>query len=516
MKIKYSTIVLISIFLIIGAESILLSCKTKEDEDEKLAQTYCASCHLLPNPELLPKNVWQYSTLPYMSILMGIDKEIRMLPKELSDYAILRPASQMISDEDWLKIKRYYLSKAPKELEMPKYEDLDELTGRFDIQPLNVMMQNGKIPNFTGIKIDTLHSRIIAGDQSNRLIWVIDQFGNPVQTIQNQNALTHVDLTNAKNNQYLLTFIGTTTQANPDVNGSAEQVEIGGNTFTNQTKLLPNLNRPIEVIAANLDDSPENELISNEFGFKDGGLTIWKKDAKNQYQKQVLSPQTGATKTIVLDFDGDGRKDILALFAQGDEQIILYLNKGNLNNSLLHFEAKQLLRFPSIYGSSSFDVADMNKDGKLDIICTAGDNADFSTILKPYHGVYVYTNTGSASSPQFKQTHFFQQNGATKVIPKDFDNDGDIDLVSIALFPDNDRRPQEGFIYFENTGNDFTQKTLNINHLGRWSVIDAADIDHDGDIDIVLGSHPVAKFPAGFDQAWKQGSGLVILRNKTK
>lgn len=514
MKLKYSNLLVFCAFLTVSIIAISLnSCKAKEDEGEKLAQTYCASCHLLPSPEMLPQNVWKYSTLPYMGIMMGVENEINILQKPLSDYAILRPASQMISDEDWLKIKRYYLSHAPKTLEMPNYEPLEELSGRFDIQPLNVTIPNGKIPNYTGISIDTLHSRIIAGDQSNRLIWVIDQNGKPMQTIQNQDALTHIDLTNAKNNQYLLTFIGTTTQANPDVNGSATQAKIKEKTFVSQAKLLPNLNRPIEVIEANLDESSDNELISNEFGFKDGGLSIWKKDAKNQYQKTVLSTQTGSTKTIVMDFDGDKRNDILALFAQGDEQIILYLNKGNLNGTSLRFEAKQLLRFPSIYGSSSFDVADMNKDGKLDIICTAGDNADFSTILKPYHGVYIYTNQGDL---RFKQTHFFQQNGATRAIPRDFDNDGDIDLVSIALFPDNDKRPQEGFIYFENTGNDFKQKTLNINHLGRWSVMDAADIDHDGDIDIVLGSHPVAKFPAGFDQAWKQGSGLVILRNKTK
>ncbi|CAH0997127.1 hypothetical protein EMA8858_03264 [Emticicia aquatica] len=508
MKLYRSSLFLASLFIIVGVESILLSCKTKEDEGEKLAQTYCASCHLLPKPEFLPKNVWQYSTLPYMGILMGVDREIRQLQKPLSDYAILRPSSQMISDEDWLKIKRYYLSKAPKTLEMPEYEDLEELTERFDIQNLNVSLQGATIPNFTAISFDTINQKIIAGDQSNRVIWMLDQNGIPVQSIKNQNALTNVDLSYAKKNQYLLTYIGTTTQANPDVNGSAEQVEFGNNSFSKTNKLLPNLNRPIEVITKNIDESPEDELISNEFGFKIGGLSIWKKDSKNQYQKQVLSTQTGATKTIVLDFDGDKRNDILALFAQGDEQVILYLNKGNLR-----FEAKQLLRFPSIYGTSSFDVTDINKDGKLDIVCTAGDNADFSTILKPYHGVYIYTNKGGF---KFEQTHFFQQNGATKVIPRDFDNDGDIDLVSIALFPDTDHRPLEGFIYFENTGSDFKQKTLNINHLGRWSVMDAADIDHDGDIDLVLGSHAVAKFPAGFDQAWKQGSGLVILRNKTK
>lgn len=511
MKLRYSNLLILSAFLVIGVSAISVSCKSKEVEGEKLAQTYCASCHLLPSPEMLPKNVWQYSTLPYMGIMMGVATEINGLEKPLSDYAILRPASQMISDEDWLKIKRYYLANAPKTLDMPNYENLEELTGRFEIQKTNVTIQGATIPNFTAVTIDTINQKIIAGDQSNRVIWVLDQNGKPTQTITNQNALTNIDLTNAKNSQYLLTYIGTTTQANPDVNGSAEQVEIKNNAFVNAKKLLPNLNRPIEVITKNLDESPEDELISNEFGFKEGGLSVWKKDAKNQYQKQVLSTQTGATKTIVMDFDGDKRNDILALFAQGDEQIILYLNKGNLR-----FEAKQLLRFPSIYGTSSFDIADINKDGKFDIVCTAGDNADFSTILKPYHGVYIYTNTGSIGSPQFKQSHFFQQNGATKVIPRDFDNDGDIDLASIALFPDNDHRPLEGFIYFENTDNDFKQKTLNINHLGRWSVIDAADIDHDGDIDIVLGSHPVAKFPAGFDQAWKQGSGLVILRNKTK
>ncbi|WP_064198561.1 MULTISPECIES: VCBS repeat-containing protein [Emticicia] len=508
MKLKNTNLFIISTFLVVGVAAISLSCEnSKVAEGEKLAQQYCSSCHLLPSPDMLPKNVWQYSTLPYMGIMMGVETEINGLEKPLSDYAILRPASQMISDEDWLKIKRYYLAKAPKTLEFPKYEALEELKDMFLVQQTTLAIKGATIPNFTAVCFDTLNRKIIAGDQSNHVIWVLDQNGETKQSILNQHALTNVDLAHADKQDYLFTYIGTTTQANPDVNGSAEQVSLANNTFKFQQKLLPNLNRPIEVLSKNLDDSPEDELISNEFGFKAGGLSIWKKDAKNQFQRKQLSTQTGATKTIIMDFNGDKRNDILALFAQGDEQIILYLNKGNLN-----FEAKQLLRFPSIYGTSSFDIADINRDGKFDIVCTAGDNADFSTILKPYHGVYVYTNTGNFT---FKQSHFFQQNGATKVIPRDFDNDGDIDMASVALFPDTDHRPLEGFMYFENTGDHFKQKTLPINHLGRWSVMDAADIDHDGDIDMVLGSHPVAKFPAGFDQAWKQGSGLIILRNKT-
>ena len=114
------------------------SCNNNVTEGEKLAKTHCASCHMFPEPSMLPKNVWQYSTLPYMGIMMGIDKEIDNLPKELADYAILRPQSNLISAKDYEKIKEYYLSEAPKALDFPKYEDLPELKGRFGIEKLNV------------------------------------------------------------------------------------------------------------------------------------------------------------------------------------------------------------------------------------------------------------------------------------------------------------------------------------------------------------------------------------------
>jgi len=489
------TLLGIALFSVFSYE--LPSCSTKAAEGKELAKTYCASCHLLPDPALLPKNVWQYSTLPYMGIMMGVDKEIGMLEKPLSDYTILGPGSQMIPDEDWEKIKAYYLEEAPKTLEMPAYAPL-AIQNLFAIEPIVATLPGTTLPNMTAVRIDSRRQQITAGDQSNRVIWKWDTSGKLLETKKNQDALTDITLLGSET---LYTFIGTTTQANPDVTGFVSQSSTG-------KKLLQGLNRPISLVSANLDGEGDDELITSEFGFKEGGMTVWKLE-KGVYKKQVLNPQTGATKSIIRDFTGDGKLDILALFAQGDERILLYVNEGGLK-----FKEKALLRFPSIYGSSSFDVTDIDGDKDLDIVYSAGDNEDFTTVLKPYHGVYIFENTGGM---KFKQKAFFSQNGATKVMPGDFDGDGDADLISIALFPDVAKRPGEGAMYFENKKGTFVPMTLPIQHLGRWSVMDIADVDGDGDLDVALGSHAVAKFPeGGFDPQWKQAKGLLILRNKTK
>jgi hypothetical protein len=476
------------------------SCNSDVKEGEQLAKQYCQSCHMLPSPSLLPQNVWKYSTLPYMAVMLGVSHEIDQLEKPLSDYAIMRPASQMIPDEDWEKIKAYYLTESPKELASPSYAALPEENTLFAIEDLNVSKVNATIPNFTAVRIDVAKHQIIAGDQSNRVIWVLDASGKPKQQLENQDALTYIE---PWKGQYLFTFIGTTTQANPDVNGSIKTYNSG-----EPSMLIKSLNRPIELKARDLDGDGQDELISSEFGFMQGGMSVWMKKGAT-WTKKVLNPQTGATHVDVRDFNGDGRLDIVALFAQGDERIMLYTNKGKLD-----FEETRLLRFPSIYGTSSFDMGDVDNDGDLDIVCTAGDNADFSTILKPYHGVYVYTNQGNMT---FKQQAFYPQNGATKVMLADLDSDGDQDMLSIALFPDVAKRPAEGLIYFKNAGISFNQMTIPVNHLGRWSVMDIADIEGDGDLDVVLGSHAVAKFPAGgFDPAWKTAKGILILRNKKR
>ena len=199
------------------------------------------------------------------------------------------------------------------------------------------------------------------------------------------------------------------------------------------------------------------------------------------YRKKILSQLAGAVKVIVEDYNKDGLPDIIVLFAQDNEGIYLFTNTGNGD-----FKKTTLLRFPPVYGSTYFEMQDVNGDGAKDIIYTCGDNYDYSRVLKNYHGIYIFINHPGKG---FKQEYFFPMNGCYKAIGRDFDKDGDIDIAAISFFPDLKSQPQESFVLLNNIGDlKFSPSGIRQNNRGNWITMDAADVDGDGDEDIVIGS----------------------------
>lgn len=220
------------------------------------------------------------------------------------------------------------------------------------------------------------------------------------------------------------------------------------------------------------------------------------------------------TSYKIADINQDGFSDVTILVAQGDERIITWYNQGDRQ-----YQPRTLLRFPPVHGSSYFELADFNGDSLLDILYANGDNADYSPVLKPYHGIRIFLQSAEGI---FQESYFQAMPGASKAMARDFDQDGDLDIAAISFFPDFVETPERGFLYLENqsSGNsaNFLVKTFPEAANGHWLTMDAGDTDQDGDLDIILGSFalPPSRAPKKLSALWtKEGPNYMILENTT-
>jgi hypothetical protein len=273
--------------------------------------------------------------------------------------------------------------------------------------------------------------------------------------------------------------------------------------------LFDSLQRPVQVTEYDLNNDGRIDYLICAFGYLTGGLYWMENLDGHHFQKHTLRALPGAIKAYIQDYNHDGLPDLWVLFAQGEEGIFLFTNKGNGR-----FEEQEVLRFPPVYGSSYFEFADFNHDGYPDILYTCGDNADYSTILKPYHGVYIFMND---KNYHFKQSYFFPINGCYKAIARDFDGDGDLDIATISFFADYTHQPEEGFVYLKNNGNlHFQAYTLPEGRSGRWLTMEAGDVNGDGKPDLVLGNFSIGPVTFKPQIDWKKAPPFLVLKNTGK
>ena len=282
---------------------------------------------------------------------------------------------------------------------------------------------------------------------------------------------------------------------------------------TVSTILIDSLQRPLQATYADLNGDRREDIVICEFGFRHGALTWFENVGDQRYKKHSLRALPGATRSEVFDFNKDGKPDIVALMAQGDEGVFIYYNEGAGK-----FREERVLQFPPVYGSNYFQLIDFNKDGWIDVLTTQGDNADYSIVAKAYHGVRVFLNN---RKNQFEEKFFLPQYGSQKAMPADFDKDGDLDIVSIAFFPEYEKSPLESFIYWENKGDTaFSPSTFEGAADGRWLTMDAGDFDGDDDTDVILGNADFAAgtVPKKLRERWRAHpvSAIVLENNLVK
>lgn len=473
-----------------------------------LAQIYCQSCHLLPDPALLNKATWEQGVLPAMGPRLGIFRFGTMrYMSAIHDTAIgpsFYPSRPLLADWQWKNIIDYYSGMAPDSMPaQPQHQPIDTTLSLFEaIMPQVV----GHAPVTCYVGVDTAGGRrqILAASLFPSMLSRYDASLREVDSVRIKGGVVDV---HAAGDSGIFCNIGNLNPNNGKL-GSAGRFRYDKNNklMVDSVPFLKQLARPVEVLGADLNGDGRTDYVVCEFGNLKGELCWMEALPGGGYVRHLLKAQPGAIKAYVQDADHDGRPDIWVLFAQGDEGLYLYLNKGGGR-----FEEQRLLRFPPMYGSVYFELADMNGDGYADIVYACGDNADYSLVLKPYHGVYIFLNDGRN---HFTQSYFYPINGCYKAMARDFDGDGDLDLAVIAAFADFKHHPEEGFVYLENEGGmNFRPWSLPAAKAGRWLTMDVGDVDGDGKPDIVLGNLSVGPTISKGAADWKKGPAVLLLHN---
>ncbi|MBB6109326.1 Repeat domain-containing protein [Mucilaginibacter lappiensis] len=481
---------------------------SRDDDGKILFTRYCTNCHMAPDPASLTKEIWQNHVLPIMASRMGIiypnydplrglsDEEREIVKKNH-----IIPDEPILTNEEYGKIVNYILSNAPDSVSLDeKRLTRNNPLKQFERQDIQIAEKTPSL--ITGLEYNTSTNTLWIGDFYKKVYnW---QYNKGITRVMNSNSPV-VDFNFYKGDTYF-TEIGKLYPTELST-GSYSQLK-----DSISSTLIAALHRPVHAEIDDLDNDGVPEVVVCNFGNKIGSLSLFKKDKSGKYTEDVLLPLAGAIKCYIKDMDGDGKKDIVAMFSQGDESVWIFYQKDKLK-----FKAKRVLRFPPNYGTTDMVLVDYNHDGLTDIVTVHGDNADYSNILKAYHGIRLNINQGNGV---FQEKFFYPIYGVTKVLAEDFDKDGDIDFAATAFFPEFGKLVDESFVYLENidqnkfTFKSYTQKSeVPIKTL----TLEAADVDGDGDLDIITGNFAQSPgpAPAGLDQKWKSAKyGLSIFFNQ--
>ncbi|MBK5213177.1 MAG: T9SS type A sorting domain-containing protein [Flavobacteriaceae bacterium] len=221
------------------------------------------------------------------------------------------------------------------------------------------------------------------------------------------------------------------------------------------------------VCGSDLDGDGDIDLIAVAY-FID--LVVWYENLDGQgnfsTQKVISNQADGSSSVSLTDIDGDGDMDVIS--ASDFSGLAWYENLDGQGN----FSSKKIID-NTISNSRSVVAVDMDGDGDIDVLGNASGSLKI---------IWIENMDGIGN---FDTRHIIYDTGAyTRVVfAADVDNDGDADVFSSSS-GDNE------IAWFENIdgfGNFGPKNSITSTLINAWTVY-AADLDNDGDMDVLATS----------------------------
>ena len=499
--------------------------QSRIEQGRELAAQHCATCHLEPAPDILPKQSWE-TALAYMGLWLGMQNfdylddhpthgqdNVRNRRDLLERENVLNTAP-VLTDSEWEALRFYYVDTAPASaLEQVGKPELSWELPRFDLVQSDYRFP-AAVTTLVHIRQDA--NEVYIGDSALNTLTVLGADGQiKVAGQRLERDIFPVDIEFIGDTAYVGS-IGDLEGRRPTEERAAHIAALGlvdqSIESATSTVVIDDLYRMADMEILDLNGDDRLDFIVCGFGYVTGNVSWFESQPDGGYRQHILIDRAGGSRVQVADLNDDQWLDIVVLVSEGREG--LYVLENNGRNE---FESRTIFETQPAYGHTTFELQDFNDDGLLDALVVNGDNVDSDpyNTRKNYHGVRIYLNRGRY---RFEEAYFYPMYGAFAAKSADFDNDGDRDIAAVSFYPDFSSAQREAFVYLENQGNlEFTASTTPELMGGRWMTMDVGDIDGDTDADVVLGG---VYLPLGmfghlelFRELEKTGPSVLILKN---
>ncbi len=278
-----------------------------------------------------------------------------------------------------------------------------------------------------------------------------------------------------------------------DINGDGKVKLICANQLDNNLTVLTNAgsgifgsnatyavgSSPRAVIAADVNGDGKIDLISaNGSG---NTLSILTNNGGAFVLASSPSANVGAVSAAAADINGDGKIDLIS--ANGNSPTLsVFTNKGNGI-----FVSNATYSVVGVGGNYAVSVttADVNGDGKIDLICAnSGSLGQFASLS-------VLTNNGKGNFPTI--ANYSVASSPSCIIAADVNGDGKPDLVYVNENKYTPDGMQTGFddtltIWTNNGSGVFSSNATYTVGSGPSSVV-AADVNGDGRLDLITANY---------------------------